>query len=372
MVTPQRKRLRISQRLLEAASEFVHPHGAPGEIDRMRQKWGQTATGSRAWNRPSVNEALRPGNHPHPQPYQHHLREARPGVRPPVQRGNEAGDGDVQESRSRYGQRIREHAHGPAKAEVRDDSAHHRGQASGHVQYQRPPLRHAGVHEERKVTEPVRNLVRRNRKRRDKAQRLVLQKGRRDKNPVQHVVNAVAYEDQDARRFLARRAVPVVMPVVMVMPVAAIVVVVVTMIPSSLMRLGLMRLGLMRLSFLRLMHRVLRLGIAMRVRVPPQHNLFDHKENAEAHDERDADVVRAFCSNTFHRLWEQREQCRTQEGARGETHEMREDARAGLFRQQQEHARERSARDTTKRREQNDPTQERHELSASFRPVQSS
>ncbi len=51
MVTTDGKGLRIGERLLEAAREFVHPHGNTVKKDHLEcvPKWGPRAIRSRAW-----------------------------------------------------------------------------------------------------------------------------------------------------------------------------------------------------------------------------------------------------------------------------------------------------------------------------------
>jgi len=113
-------------------------------------------------------------------------------------------------------------------------------------------------------------------------------------------------------------------------------------------------------------------GTVMRMGVPPQHHLLDDEEDPETRHERDTNSVRARRPNTLHGLGQQRQQGRTQQGTGREADEMRQHAGGGPLREQQKHARERGTRDAAKCREQDDPSEERHERSASSGPIRSS
>ena len=73
------------------------------------------------------------------------------------------------------------------------------GNAGREIQQQRAALREPGVDQERKVPDPVRDLVCGHGKGRQQPQDPVLEEGRGDQHPVQGVVDAVPDQDQHAR-----------------------------------------------------------------------------------------------------------------------------------------------------------------------------
>ncbi len=142
------------------------------------------------------------------------------------------------------------------------------------------------MNQDREVPDPVGNLMRGDGEGRHQAERKARQKGRCDQHTIQCVVNAVANDDQHARRRSAagvavvcvRVRIAVIMSVCLVRSMCVPVGMVVPMSVSMIM------------------------PITIRVRVPPQHELLDDKEHTETHQHRGPDRVRALRPNTLHRL----------------------------------------------------------------------
>jgi hypothetical protein len=95
-----------------------------------------------------------------------------------------------------------------------------------------------------------------------------------------------------------------------------------------------------------------RIFVLVRMRMPPQNELLNDKEHAETHHQRDANRVCAAGSNSFHRFWQQSQQRRTDQRARGEAHEVGQHPKPSPLRKQQEKPRERGARNAADRGEQ--------------------
>ncbi len=271
-----------------------------------------------------------------------------------MQRGYQPRHGDIEKARGRQGERVRQHPQHAPQSEIRPNTPQHRRQAGGHVQQQRAPLRHARMHEQREVSQPVRDLMGGDGERSHQPEGPVLQKGGCNENSVQHVVDAIADEHEHSRRLVAVRVVvsvdmTVIMGVVMTVGVLLRLRVTVA-VPTARLVAPLQRRGpLPPVS-----------SPLMRMSVPPQHHLLNDKKDAQPDDERNPNPMRAVRPNTLHGLRQKRQQRRAQQGPRSEAHEVRQEASAGAFRQEQKDARERGAGNTAERREHNDPTEQGH------------
>ena len=69
----------------------------------------------------------------------------------------------------------------------------------------------------------------------------------------------------------------------------------------------------------------------MRMRMPPQHELFYNEKHAETNNQRIANRMRTAGANSLHCLRQQTQQRRADQRTRGKAHEVREHAHAGLL-----------------------------------------
>ena len=132
--------------------------------------------------------------------HQEHLRQARPRVGATVQAWDQAGHGNVQKSRCRQGQGIRQRLLSLIEPEIGDDAAEYRRQPRRHVQEHGPLPRHTGMQQQRKIADAMRDLVSCHGERGHQPERHTRQKRRGDENAIQRVMNAVPNENQHPRR----------------------------------------------------------------------------------------------------------------------------------------------------------------------------
>ena len=146
--------------------------------------------------------------------------------------------------------------------------------------------------------------MRRDREGGHKAERKAGQESGCDQHAVQSVVNAVADDDQHARRRGAAGISAMRLSVVVRMRIAVIM-------PVSLSAVMPMSIGVIMgvpvciaviMSVRMIMAVTMRMPITIPVRVPPQHELLDDEEHTETHQQSDPDRVRAVRPNTLHRL----------------------------------------------------------------------
>ena len=177
-----------------------------------------------------------------------------------MQSRDETGDRDVEKSRGREGERVREEPERMAQAVVRRDRPDHRGDAGGEIEQQRARAREPRVHQDGEIPDAVRDLVRGHCESGHQAEGEAAEEGRGDQHSVERVVEAVPHQYQDARGLLAQVLVPVRRVMV---PIAVVAVVV----------------------FARV--------LILRVSVPPEHQLLDDEKDPEPQHQREPDVVGA-------------------------------------------------------------------------------
>jgi hypothetical protein len=94
-----------------------------------------------------------------------------------------------------------------------------------------------------------------------------------------------------------------------------------------------------------------RVFVLVGMRVSPKHKLLDNEEDAEPDHQRHADRVLAAGSHALHRFGQKPQQRCADQRACCKAHEVRQHPKARLLRQQQEKPRERGARNTADRSE---------------------
>ena len=251
-----------------------------------------------------MRQTLSPRNRSDSQSHEDHLGQARPGIGPAVQRRDQSRHGDVKKTTRGQGQRIRQRAEGTLQAEVRRYSPEDRGQSRGHVHEKGPAPGHARMDENREVPDTVRDLVGGHGKGRHQPEWEAGQEGGRDQHAIQGVVDAVADDDKDTRR---ARAVVVRLSVVRVLRVR-VATMRVPRVSMSAMLMALVRVATM--IVITVVVTCMRVAAPIRVRVPPEHELLNDKEDSQAHEQCRAHSVRAFRSNTFDRLRQERQERR--------------------------------------------------------------
>jgi hypothetical protein len=379
--------------------------------------------------------------------HQQDLRQAGSRVGTAMQTRDQAGDGNVKETRCRQGQGIWQSLLGLIQPEIGDDPAQYGRQSGRHIQAKCPLPRHARMQKQREITDAMRYLMSRDGQRRNQPQRHTSQKGRGNQNAVERIVDAVANEDEHPGsavvvmpmvmrmtvmggraafvrlagrmtvvaggtafvrlagrmtvvaggtafvRWTGRVAMGMAGRLVMRMPMLPMRVIMTFMAMNLTARVSSKRHRCVTrwnsdlsdgLHVIRLTRRITmrkRVSYAVRdnvtsdgilvlvgMRMPPKHEFLDDEEHAEAGHERNADGMRTAGSNCLHGLRQQPQQGRADQRTCGKAHEVREHSHAGLFGKQKEKARERSARNTANRGEQDNPAEKRHSRSASVTP----
>jgi hypothetical protein len=98
-----------------------------------------------------------------------------------------------------------------------------------------------------------------------------------------------------------------------------------------------------------------RVFVLVGMRVPPKHELLDDEKDAQSDHQRHADGVSAAGPHALHCFRQKPEQRSPDQCASCETHEVRQQAKAGPLGQQQEQPRERGARNAADRGEDDYP-----------------
>ena len=95
---------------------------------------------------------------------QQHLDRTGARVGTSMESGNETRHGDIEESRGRKSQRVRQRVLRLTQSKVRHHGTEHRGESGEEIEHQRPRPRQAGLHQDGEIAHAVRYLVRRHRK----------------------------------------------------------------------------------------------------------------------------------------------------------------------------------------------------------------
>ena len=128
---------------------------------------------------------------------QSHLDRARAWIGAAMETRDETGDGDVEETRGRESERVRQRTLRLTQSKVRHYCAEHGSDAGREIEHERPRARQPRLHEDGEIPDTMRDLVCGHGEGREDAQLHTTQEGGSDERAIERVVEAVAHEHQN-------------------------------------------------------------------------------------------------------------------------------------------------------------------------------